>query len=973
MILLLQFRMEVCFLKKCISALLAVWMIASLTLAAFAQTDRNSASEYEGRVLAAINTNPEGDGGYFSATGNSESSQPVQAKSNDAQALKDVVLNNVEPLSPAEAMLQKARIGKNEENCVPESYRVGDKKTVFSAYSSDDSYFVKLICLYVGEYCTVWGTEQSQEQIEESAGLGQFFDSKRDEALELFGDKRVDTDKDGKIAIFYYPMVDVGGYFSHSDLADRFGRIDKVFVTTLLSSNACDCIHVSSEGSLAFACSTALHEYEHYINASYCYLGKNNFNALLPSESYINEAFSTASQYVLNQDSSHAIGFKWATMEPQNYSLLGWTGSFEDYSLSFVFGQYIRTRYAQLTGDTQGDTPGKGVYKRILELRTPENDDNTLGIIADLLYPQNDYPELKNTMERSRQLIADFWLATALREQTGVHGFNGDRIEKEIPSPYIFDALPEEQTHILNSAAAFYKINGGEPGTAVISENESDLTFVGLDRVGYTLRLCPNYGTAEPLVISMIDQYELYSHILDEYMLRAGYDLSGFSEQPNAATAQYNVGDTIVLTRDMELYAVWEPRDSMELNTLYTLNLNDGDGYLAFTCPESGYYTFDTVGLDSDCYPYSYIESLGESDYSSSNDVRIEEEMRRLITYYIEAGTVCNICVSSWDGGTVTVRVYREAQSFTLRYDLNGLPVDLWLVDSENSRESFGSMIHEVSYDAPNTREIYNILGWSTDKTATQPEYFGDEILTLTQDTTLYLVWAMPAAMEEDIAVDVPLDVERVFSFTPKKDGTYTFGFADAAPASENLSLSISAGKTLGDTVGIDADAGCSLSGGTTYYIWLYVYNSDDSEEWLGDDTVGLQVTRTLPFKRPCNLTFAEDPYDGATEYFTLSGGTRYIIPDLIPASEYGRTFAGWLFDNGDFYSDGTIYKVGDTVEIISDATLFPVWEGPSRELSPYEYLSEYASYNLLFVCRAAMLSIVYEALYPFLMLFGIL
>ena len=92
-------------------------------------------------------------------------------------------------------------------------------------------------------------------------------------------------------------------------------------------------------------------------------------------------------------------------------------------------------------------------------------------------------------------------------------------------------------------------------------------------------------------------------------------------------------------------------------------------------------------------------------------------------------------------------------QKITLKYDANGgtnAPA------SETKQVEKGqSATFTVSNQKP-TRENYTFKGWSTDENAATAEYIGGNNITISQDTTLYAVWANPNPSESPNPTPTP-------------------------------------------------------------------------------------------------------------------------------------------------------------------------------------------------------------------------
>ena len=627
--------------RRMIAFLMALLLCAQCADAA--QAEDAGSEELTGKVLAAINTDYKLGEKSFRAhlLSGAEQNEAAVAAESDAPEYKDIysyLWDQIEPMDPQQAAQAEAENGAVQAQRA-RAYKIGDTKTISGANVTAGLNFdsskmsealkkvakalttkSKLRCDYVGEYCTVWNEVDGKWSAEDCEKLGQFADAAIPQLLDLFGDRRVDTDGDGKFALFVYQFPEgsgMGGYFSPIDVIDRSGKIGDVRMSlTAVSyyilglSTSCDCMHINAEFDDVEDLKTVfVHEYQHYIHLSYCYAGKTNETVIREDESYLNEAFSMAAQKLVYLTPGYADAFarRFRNADYARHSLVTWTQVFDgyedsavSYGMSYLFGQYIRTRYASLTGDTQGENPGKGIYKRVLESRTQENTD-TLGIIADILYPQAAYPALADTDARIRELICDFWLAVYCKDAQGVRGFNGEEWANEYATQMI-DGLPEGDT-LRSAMAAFYVLNDGETDTAIVDECGEGMRFVALPGKQHTLTLDANDESGDTQTILWWNEIVPLS---GDRLFRSGYRQTGWADAPDAQTQQWDVYGSVIVSGKKTVYAVWEPVEALTLNKSYTVKRTDDEeegkyitAHYQFTPEKSGVYTLQIDGSDN--------------------------------------------------------------------------------------------------------------------------------------------------------------------------------------------------------------------------------------------------------------------------------------------------------------------------------------------------------------------------------------
>lgn len=192
---------------------------------------------------------------------------------------------------------------------------------------------------------------------------------------------------------------------------------------------------------------------------------------------------------------------------------------------------------------------------------------------------------------------------------------------------------------------------------------------------------------------------------------KSGYTFLGWSKSSNATSSSYDPGDTITLTSNTTLYAVWKKNPT----TTYTLSYNANGGSVSpksasvssgssvkLPTPTKTYvFKYDANGGSN--APSSQSASLGCKGWSTSSS----------------ATSASYSCGSS----------YKPTSSVTL-YAVWEKEMSLTLRSSEP------------------TREGYIFLGWAIDENATTPDFESGENITVTFNSnidegaiTLYAVW----------------------------------------------------------------------------------------------------------------------------------------------------------------------------------------------------------------------------------------
>lgn len=887
------------FWKKWTALCLALALLCTCAPFAAAQ----GAASFTGDVLMAFNGELKNRNRSFATDRVQEDADVAAAAAPDEaqeRLLPDGSFPDPEPLSGPQALLRQAEVGDAAPQAAAE-YRVGDTKRIYSHYAESEGKEyrrVDMVCTAVSETATVWresGTENEKAELDEQ--IAAEMDVRVPQMLDFFGDKRIDTDGDGKIAVFLYKIDEagVGGYFTTADLMDKVGRVGSVWHPILSASNHMDCIHVQGRYGFGETMETCLHEYQHYIEASYRFVGRNNFNALRATETFVNEGFSTSAEFLMAGVTHYAYAFAGYAVPSSGLSLLHWSDEYGNYALAFVFAQYIRTRYAAMTDDLDSEIPGGRIYKTILEMRTPKNDKDTLALIADLLYPAADHPDLRDTQARCRQLLYDFWTAVYCQEPTGVHGFNGESWTSRIDVRDLVKPMPagDAEYPIRSGMAAFYQIVTNDTDTVRVTRSDEMLTFAVTPKKGYTLTFDANGGTGALAAKILREQYELW-----DVPLRSGCTFLGWSLSPDASSVRFNSGNTIRLTEDTTLYAVWEAAPTVVTDTEYPIRRQGGEdtNRYRFTPQADGVYKLTTPG--------QYVRSVyldGEEIFPDWWYMDMGEE----ISYFsLSGGKTYELLIGNiWGDQAGTFVLTWQQTSFTLTYRFeHPLENDTW------------SKTGETVYTVDNAYPWGGIrfLGWAYTPDAEKPEVMPEQVLTLTKDTTLYAVCAPDDILPTDGSpAQATKDFNAfLYALHPEQDGMYEVLWTPDPQTRGDYSYATLYDARGGALLEVQPDTAtaCALRGGETYYLWGGT-----------DSLIVTAVCKKTSDKIRSALQFSVGK--NACFDLKLRGKTTYVIPDYTPVALDCRQFRGW-FDEKTW----EIYEPGDTITIAQDTVLEALW-----------------------------------------------
>lgn len=371
-------------------------------------------------------------------------------------------------------------------------------------------------CLYVGTHCTVWGSISDKEEIRlnetQAKNIGDEFDRQFTAVTNIFGNYFCDADGDNRVAIMCYdinneyarnvdPNPYTAGLFDMNDMITH-GKDDQendapvignlIFADGNYPYNGIDCIRIDTyplmggRGSLMSRTekcySTLLHEFQHMLNFSsalhHCEQGETG--RLYYMDTFLDEAFSMAAEHLVyandptKDNAKERVDWFNSTSYAPGRSLTYWSGSLDNYANAFLFGQYIRTRWARKDGF---ETGGRDIYKRVYDscVNTvgPDNEvieykGDALSVIADLLRePGEDFYSYN-------ALILDFWAAVCLNQSSGIHGFNGekwaDSIKMRTTELRWIDGKASDDK-IYSSGAKLYTLDPNETYTITAAPN----------------------------------------------------------------------------------------------------------------------------------------------------------------------------------------------------------------------------------------------------------------------------------------------------------------------------------------------------------------------------------------------------------------------------------------------------------------------------------------------------------------------
>ena len=237
--------------------------------------------------------------------------------------------------------------------------------------------------------------------------------------------------------------------------------------------------------------------------------------------------------------------------------------------------------------------------------------------------------------------------------------------------------------------------------TNVSGTNYNNLPIKAMTRNTYTLHYDANSGSGAPPDQTGSRQYTISS----TKPTRSGYIFLGWNTSKTATAAQYTAGNTITLSGNLTLYAVWKVDPGFTLH----YDANGGTGAppdqtgsrqytISSTKPTRGGYIF--AG-------WSTSKTATTAQYTAGNTITLSANLTLYAVWRVDTG-------------------------YTLHYDPNG--------GTGAPPDQTGGTRYTIPSVEP-SRAGYAFLGWSKDRNAAAPQFYAGNTLTISGDLTLYAVW----------------------------------------------------------------------------------------------------------------------------------------------------------------------------------------------------------------------------------------
>ena len=212
---------------------------------------------------------------------------------------------------------------------------------------------------------------------------------------------------------------------------------------------------------------------------------------------------------------------------------------------------------------------------------------------------------------------------------------------------------------------------------------------------------------------------------------KSGYHFLGWSNSATATTAVYQNGNTISLSANKTVYAIWAP--------IYTLNYGSNGG--------------STAPASQTCHGNS---TTGGCSVTISSTTLTKDNY-----YFLGWATSASATSASYQpGGTITLSANQTlyaiwAPVYTLSYDSNGgssTPAS----QTCHGNSTTGGCNVAITSDTL-TKEGYKLLGWADEATATEAIYKSGNSITISADKTIYAVWGEAKDDDSDDESEIPV------------------------------------------------------------------------------------------------------------------------------------------------------------------------------------------------------------------------
>ena len=214
---------------------------------------------------------------------------------------------------------------------------------------------------------------------------------------------------------------------------------------------------------------------------------------------------------------------------------------------------------------------------------------------------------------------------------------------------------------------------------------------------------------------------------------RFGYTFLGWSESSSATSPTYLPNNTITLTSNKTLYAVWKPASAVSLSTKYTatVDFSNQEIYYTFTPTASTRYVIESTGsTDSKVYVYHTSEKeIGyNDDGGDGNNFLLEADLVSGVKYYIK--------IRAYNTNVGSIPFTIEKLTYNVVYDANG-----GTGAPSSQKKDYGSSL-TLSTTKP-SKPGYTFNGWNTEANGSGDSYASGGTYSKNENVILYAQWKL--------------------------------------------------------------------------------------------------------------------------------------------------------------------------------------------------------------------------------------
>lgn len=351
-------------------------------------------------------------------------------------------------------------------------------------------------------------------------------------------------------------------------------------------------------------------------------------------------------------------------------------------------------------------------------------------------------------------------------------------------------------------------------------------------------------------------------------IIRLGYDCLGWGFNRDQQKPDYSGGKEIFAEQDTKLYAVWKKMEN-RIITYYpqapigeVTNMPDNasvvyndDYVMPSNVPIRPHYSFLGWSIDANLNTPEYSKELIETGSYTLKRVREDKNLYAV-----------------WKVDTHMVRYYANTED-----EVKNMP--------EEESADYGQE-YQIASNQP-TRDIYNFLGWSKNKEATEAEYQPNQTVIIEGDLTLHAIWKLKEytiVFDGNGGISEINSVKEKHGTTIKLPSAHREGYTFLGWSVSNNATTVDSNMVAGSDYTITSDR-------TLYAIW--------------------KINK---------YTIAFDGNGGTTPgQMTETYGTIIKLPTSTRA---GYTFKGWADD-----AKATTPKYTDEFKVTQNKILYAVWE----------------------------------------------